>query len=158
MNCYGYNGTATHNLERKSVYTCNQWLPNLISRSYTDQQIYSGKSSQELNNLLARHGIPEEILTDQGTNFTSALLGEVYQMLGIKAIWPSPYHPQTDSLVEQFNKTWYLERKERHGIKCYHMYFLHIVKYPSLLLDSVLSTYYMAEMLEGYWKYLRDNG
>ena len=59
---------------------------------------------KELINLLSRYGIPEEILTDQEANLISALLGELYRMLGIKAIWPSPYHPQTDSLVEWFNK------------------------------------------------------
>ena len=47
----------------------------------------------------------KEILTDQGSNFTSALLQELYQMLGVKAIRTTPYHPQTDGLVERFNQT-----------------------------------------------------
>ncbi|KAJ8369522.1 hypothetical protein SKAU_G00095500 [Synaphobranchus kaupii] len=50
-------------------------------------------------------GIPDEILTDQGTNFTSELMRLLQQQLGIKAIRTSPYHPQTDGLVEQFNQT-----------------------------------------------------
>ena len=50
-------------------------------------------------------GIPKEILTDQGTNFTSQLLAEVYRLLCIQPIRTSPYHPQTDGLVEQFNQT-----------------------------------------------------
>ena len=49
--------------------------------------------------------IPEGILTDQGTNFTSALLGEPYRLKGIKALRTSPYHPQGDGLVERFNQT-----------------------------------------------------
>ena len=49
--------------------------------------------------------MPEEILTDQGTNFTSQLLAEVYKLLQIKPIRTTPYHPQTDGLVERFNGT-----------------------------------------------------
>ena len=55
--------------------------------------------------LFARVGIPKEILTDQGSNFTSQLLSEVYRMLQISPIRTSPYHPQTDGLVERFNQT-----------------------------------------------------
>lgn len=50
-------------------------------------------------------GIPQEILTDCGANFTSKLMKELYNLLGIHAIKTSPYHPQTDRLVERFNTT-----------------------------------------------------
>uniref|UniRef100_A0A8C6LCR8 ribonuclease H n=1 Tax=Nothobranchius furzeri TaxID=105023 RepID=A0A8C6LCR8_NOTFU len=55
--------------------------------------------------MFSRVGVPREILTDQGTNFTSKLLREVYALLGVTGIKTSPYHPQTDGLVERFNKT-----------------------------------------------------
>ena len=61
--------------------------------------------AEHLVELMSRHGIPREILTDQGTNFTAALLQELYKMLGVKAIKTTPYHPQTDGLVERFNQT-----------------------------------------------------
>ena len=50
-------------------------------------------------------GIPRGVLIDQGTNFMNQLMGEVYRMLGVKTIQRSPYHPQTDGLVECFNQT-----------------------------------------------------
>ena len=56
-------------------------------------------------NLFARVGIPQEILTDQGTNFMSQLMMEIYSLLHIKSIRTTAYHPQTDGLVERFNKT-----------------------------------------------------
>ncbi|XP_066509706.1 uncharacterized protein [Hoplias malabaricus] len=55
--------------------------------------------------LISRVGIPKEILTDRGTNFTSKQIKQVYDLLGIKSIHTTPYHPQTDGLTERFNKT-----------------------------------------------------
>ena len=61
--------------------------------------------AEELVTVFARVGVPREILTDQGSNFTSQLLREVYNLLQVHAIRTSPYHPQTDGLVERFNQT-----------------------------------------------------
>lgn len=61
--------------------------------------------AEELGKFFSRMGVPKEILTDQGSNFTSQLLKEVYRMLKITPIRTSPYHPQTDGLVERFNGT-----------------------------------------------------
>ncbi|KAI5616012.1 hypothetical protein C0J50_10699 [Silurus asotus] len=67
--------------------------------------ITTPKIINALIQLFSRVGIPEEILTDQGTNFTSRLMKLLHRQLGITAIKTSPYHPQTDGLVERFNKT-----------------------------------------------------
>ena len=61
--------------------------------------------AEELVSIFSRVGVPKEILTDQGTNFTSHLLAELYRMLHVKPIRTTPYHPQTDGLVERFNHT-----------------------------------------------------
>ena len=61
--------------------------------------------AEALMTMFSRVGVPKEILTDRGTNFTSKLLAELYRLLQVKAVRTSPYHPQTDSLVERFNRT-----------------------------------------------------
>ena len=61
--------------------------------------------AEKLIEMFACYGMPEEILTDQGTNFTSQLLQKLYELLGAKPIKTTPYHPQTDGLVEHFNQT-----------------------------------------------------
>ena len=63
--------------------------------------------AQELVKIFARSGIPDELLADQGSNFVSELLNQLSSLLrtGIRRIKTSPYHPQTDGLVERFNGT-----------------------------------------------------
>uniref|UniRef100_A0A8C4X6A1 Gypsy retrotransposon integrase-like protein 1 n=1 Tax=Erpetoichthys calabaricus TaxID=27687 RepID=A0A8C4X6A1_ERPCA len=61
--------------------------------------------ARELVNLFSRVGIPKEVLTDQGTPFTSDTFREVARLLRISHLKTSVYHPQTDGLVERFNQT-----------------------------------------------------
>ena len=61
--------------------------------------------AEELVKFFSRVGMPKEILTDQGSNFVSQFLTEIYRLLHIHPIRTTPYHPQTDGLVERFNKT-----------------------------------------------------
>ncbi|XP_073727643.1 uncharacterized protein [Misgurnus anguillicaudatus] len=69
-------------------------------RKATSKQI-----AKELFLISTRVGIPKEILTDQGTPFMSRVMKELCALLKIKQIRTSVYHPQTDGLVERFNKT-----------------------------------------------------
>ena len=61
--------------------------------------------AEELLKLFTYVGVPKEILTDRGTNFTSQLLNELYRMLHVKPIKTTPYNPQTDGLVKCLSKT-----------------------------------------------------
>lgn len=58
------------------------------------------------------------ILTDQGTNLMSRLIAEIYNLLHIQL---SPYRPQTDGLVERFNRSRFYagpqREKERIGTR-----------------------------------------
>lgn len=49
-------------------------------------------------------GLPKEILMDKGTNFRFSVLKGLFEMLKIKQLRTSVYHPQRDELVEQFNR------------------------------------------------------
>ena len=75
--------------------------PEAIAVKSTDAETVA----QELVNIFARLGIPDELLTDQGSNFVSELLNQLSSLLRIRRIKTSPYHPQTDGLVERFNGT-----------------------------------------------------
>ena len=49
--------------------------------------------------------VPEALLSDRGTNLLSHLMTSVCQLLGIKKLNTTSYHPQCDGLVERFNRT-----------------------------------------------------
>ena len=51
------------------------------------------------------YGIPKILLTDRGSNFTSTLLKSINELWGVKQSFTTPYHPQTDGMVERFNRT-----------------------------------------------------
>ncbi|KAG6930496.1 hypothetical protein G0U57_003644, partial [Chelydra serpentina] len=55
--------------------------------------------------IFSRVGFPKEVLTDQGSNFMSALLRCLWEKCGVRHSWASAYHPQSNGLVERFNGT-----------------------------------------------------
>jgi len=58
-----------------------------------------------VDEVLCRHGVPERLLCDRGTNFISELAKSFYETLGITKLFGAAYHPQTQGLVERFNGT-----------------------------------------------------
>ncbi|MCP3681087.1 MAG: transposase family protein, partial [bacterium] len=58
-----------------------------------------------MENIVARFGCPLEIVTDRGKNFQSKLLQEICNLCAIRKISTSSYHPETNGLVERFNRT-----------------------------------------------------
>ncbi|XP_071941068.1 uncharacterized protein [Antedon mediterranea] len=50
-------------------------------------------------------GFPSQILSDQGTNFTSRLMKQLSDLLQIEQMTSTPFHQQTNGLVEKFNGT-----------------------------------------------------
>ena len=57
------------------------------------------------NNFILHYGFPEKIITDQGRNFESELIGHLCQLAGVQKLRTSPYHPQTNGQCERFNGT-----------------------------------------------------
>jgi hypothetical protein len=55
--------------------------------------------------IICRYGCPAKILSDQGTHFKNQMIEKLVQKFKIEHYFSTPYHPQTNGLVERFNRT-----------------------------------------------------
>jgi hypothetical protein len=58
-----------------------------------------------LTKLIFEEGVPEEVLTDQGTHFTGKKIQEFFRDNRIKHLRTTAYHPQCDGLAERQMRT-----------------------------------------------------
>ena len=58
-----------------------------------------------VDEVFCRFSPPEQLHSDQGRQFESLLLAEVCRLLGIHKTRTTAYHPQSDGLVERWNRT-----------------------------------------------------
>ena len=58
-----------------------------------------------VEHIVSRHGVPTQLLSNRGAAFLSTLLKQICHFLGISKVNTTAYHPQTDGLVERFNRT-----------------------------------------------------
>lgn len=70
-------------------------IPNHEARTIAD----------EILKFITIFGIPECILSDNGTDFTSNIMKELNKLFKIKHILSSPYHPQTNGALERSHMT-----------------------------------------------------
>ncbi|KAK7092391.1 hypothetical protein V1264_008140 [Littorina saxatilis] len=61
--------------------------------------------AEALLGVFSRVGFPVEVLSDRGSQFTSDMMREVMRLMSIHQLHTSPYHAQTNGMVERFNGT-----------------------------------------------------
>lgn len=69
------------------------------------KEISSPIVAEALLDIYSRVGIPEEVISDQGTQFVSEYMKEFSRLLGTKQLPTTPYHAMANGLVERFNGT-----------------------------------------------------
>ena len=58
-----------------------------------------------VNEFFTRFGVPAELHSDQGREFESRVFRECCELLGVRKTRTTPLHPQSDGMVERFNRT-----------------------------------------------------
>ena len=78
----------------------SKW-PEVIPMSSTTSQL----TIRVLRRLFATYGLPQQLLSDNGPQFTSEEFADFLVRNGVKHIRSSPYHPSTNGLAECFVRT-----------------------------------------------------
>ena len=58
-----------------------------------------------VNKIILRFGMPLVIHSDQGREFENGLMKSLCSLLGCVKTRTAPYHPESDGMVERFNRT-----------------------------------------------------
>ena len=58
-----------------------------------------------VDQFVSRFGTPAQLHSDQGRNFESQVFTEMCKLLGIEKTRTTPLHPQSDGMVERYNRT-----------------------------------------------------
>ena len=69
------------------------------------RRIHAKAVSEQIVKFFTTFGLPREVQTDQGTNFTSRIFRSVLGKLGIRHVVSSPYHPESQGALERFHRT-----------------------------------------------------
>ncbi|KAG8714544.1 hypothetical protein FRC09_017514 [Ceratobasidium sp. 395] len=72
------------------------------------RQTYTARELAEMifDHVYKLHGLPEAIVSDRDSLFTSQFWTALHKLTGTKLKMLSAYHPQTDGTVERTNRTW----------------------------------------------------
>ncbi len=72
----------------------SKWPEVIIMHSKTT----TSKTMEALRTVLARNGLPEQFVSDNGPQFTAAEFQLLLKKNGVKHITSAPYHPATNGL------------------------------------------------------------
>lgn len=92
-------------------YKGNRYVLTLVDMAtrYPDavalKKIDTIQVAEALLEMFSRYGVPKELVSDRGSNFTSELVSELNRLLSIEHKLTTPYHPMANGLVERFNGT-----------------------------------------------------
>ena len=78
-----------------------KWAEAFPLKNHTAQTV----ADVSVEEFVALYGLPRSLHLDQGREFESQLIAELYKLLRVKKTRTVPYNPKSDGLVERCNMT-----------------------------------------------------
>ena len=82
------------------VDRCTRWPEALPLKETTSTEV----ARTFINGWISRFGVPRQIISDRGAQFTSRLWTELGKYLGVSTNHTAAYHPQANGMVERFHR------------------------------------------------------
>ena len=95
-----YAGPFDNHMLLVVVDAFSKWIEVLPVKSASSATTFG-----KLQALFATHGIPESIVSDNGSPFTSSEMEEFLMANGVKQLTSSPYHPSSNTFAERTVQT-----------------------------------------------------
>ena len=89
---------------KKYIIVITDYLTKYVLAIATRDQTAETTAAVLMEKFL-EYGLPERLITDNGSNFRSRLVKELCRLLKISHLFTTPYHPQFDGLCERYNRT-----------------------------------------------------
>ena len=80
-----------------------------------------------VENIILRFGMPLVIHSHQGREFENGLMKSLCALLGCTKTHTAPYHPESDGMIERFNRTclmmlsMFVNDRRDNCMSCYHL-------------------------------------
>ena len=88
-----------------AIYVCVDRLTKMAHFTSTTSNITAEQMAQlYLQNVFKLHGLPKEVVSDRGPQFTSKFTRRLLELCDIKSNKSTAYHPQSDGQTERINQ------------------------------------------------------
>jgi hypothetical protein len=90
--------------QKKYILVCTDYVTKWVEAKALPSATENSVVQFLFEDIFTRFGVPREIVTDQGSQFTSKLMEKLMEEYKIKHRKSTPYHPQANGQVESTNK------------------------------------------------------
>jgi len=90
--------------QKMYILVCTDYVTKWVEAKTFPKAIEDAVANFLYEDIFLRFGVPQEIVIDQGTQFTSRLIQSITEQFKIKHRMSTPYHPQENGQVEVTNR------------------------------------------------------
>ncbi len=89
--------------EKKYIIVAMDYLTKWLEARAVSEATAEAASQFVYEQIICQHSCPQIILSDRGTHFNNNMMKKLMEKFKINHLLFTPYHPQTNGLVERFN-------------------------------------------------------